>query len=181
MKVHSFAPIADASARVLILGSMPGRASLRANQYYAHPQNSFWKILDEIMGIDAAAPDAERTGKLRGQGVALWDVLKSCTRTSSLDSDIVEASIVVNEFGDFFRDHPQIRAICFNGAKAETSYRRRVLPELSGLGPVHLCRLPSTSPANASIRYARKLEAWQVLRSLAADSLARTRRVRGLA
>ena len=168
MKVHSFAPIADVSARVLILGSMPGKASLRANQYYAHPQNCFWKILDELLGIDPDGPYAERTQSLRVHGVAVWDVLKSCTRTSSLDHDIVEASIVVNEFGDFFRKHPQIRAICFNGAKAEASYKRHVLPRISGLGPAQMCRLPSTSPANASISYERKRNAWQALRSLAA-------------
>ena len=166
MKVHSFAPIADASARVLILGSMPGRASLRANQYYAHPRNSFWKLMDEVIGIDAAAPYLERTESLCGQRIALWDVLKSCTRTSSLDSDIVESSIVVNDFGDFFRAHPKIRAVCFNGAKAEATYRRHVLPELPEFASPQLCRLPSTSPANASIPYAKKLEAWQVVGSL---------------
>ena len=167
MKVHSFAPIADASACVLILGSMPGRASLRAQQYYAHPQNSFWKLMDEVVGIDAGIPYLERVALLRERRIALWDVLRSCTRTSSLDSDIVEASIVVNDFDEFFRTHPKVRAVCFNGAKAETTYRRRVLPSLPEFAHLQLSRLPSTSPANASIPYAKKRAAWQLVGSLA--------------
>ena len=161
MRVHSFDPIADASSRLLILGSMPGKASLQAGQYYAHPRNLFWTLIGSLLGIDPAAPYGERVAKLRNEGIALWDVLKSCTRTSSLDSDIDDSSIVVNEFDEFFPAHPAVRTICFNGAKAEEVYRRHVLPKLSGIEDLAYHRLPSTSPANASIPPTRKLESWR--------------------
>ena len=107
-----------------------------------------------------------RTRALRSHGIALWDVLKSCTRSSSLDSDIVESSIVVNPLAEFLLAHPGIRAVCFNGAKAEATFRRHVLANLAQGDPPELFRLPSTSPANASISYARKLEDWAVVREL---------------
>lgn len=161
LRVHSFEPISDAASRVLILGSMPGKASLRAEQYYAHPQNAFWKILGTLLDFDPAAAYAIRTARLRAGGIALWDVMQSCVRETSLDSDIEETSIIANPFGSFLDDHPQIHTICFNGAKAEASWRRHVLPQLPRAGDIAYQRLPSTSPANASIRYAAKLEAWR--------------------
>lgn len=161
MRVHSFDPIANARSRVLILGSMPGRASLRAGQYYAHPQNAFWKILGSLCGFEPRADYEIRIARLGAHGIALWDVLQSCVRTSSLDSDIEEGSIVANPFGDFLRDHPEIQTICFNGAKAQACWRRHVLPTLADNGEITYHRLPSTSPANASIRYAQKVAAWK--------------------
>jgi len=163
MHVHSFPAIADPKCRVLILGSMPGKASLRAEQYYAHPQNAFWRILSELFDIPVDAPYPSRLSGLLRNRLALWDVLRSCTRESSLDSDIVEASIVPNDFATFVAEHPDLDAICFNGAKAEACYRRHVLPKLPSRDLAYH-RLPSTSPANASIPYARKLAAWQILR-----------------
>lgn len=165
MHVHSFEPIARADSRVLVLGSMPGKASLRAEQYYAHPQNAFWKIMAEFFGIARDAPYPDRTAGLLDRGVALWDVLRSCTRESSLDSDIVEASIVPNDFADFLARHPGIHTVCFNGAKSDASYRRHVLPSLAVERVIAYHRLPSTSPANASIPYPRKLAAWEVVRA----------------
>ena len=85
MRVHSFPPISDPASRVLILGSMPGKASLRAKQYYAHPQNAFWRIVAALLEFDAAAPYELRVEALRKSRIALWDVMKSCTRESSLD------------------------------------------------------------------------------------------------
>jgi TDG/mug DNA glycosylase family protein len=161
LRVHSFEPIADPASRVLILGSMPGKASLRAEQYYAHPQNAFWKILGTLFDFDPGAAYEVRIAQLRARGIALWDVMQSCVRESSLDSDIEEDSIVANPFGDFLSDHPAIRTICFNGAKAEASWRQHVLPQLTNARGFAYHRLPSTSPANASIPYANKIEAWK--------------------
>ncbi|MFA5913004.1 MAG: DNA-deoxyinosine glycosylase [Burkholderiales bacterium] len=161
-RVQSFPPIADAKARILILGSMPGNASLAAGQYYAHAQNLFWHILGEVTGMAASAPYAARALALRSHGIALWDVLASCTREGSLDSAIDEASIDANDFASFYRLHPGIVQVFFNGAKAEASYRKYVLPGLAdGLGPQHFRRLPSTSPANASMSRAYKHRVWK--------------------
>jgi len=172
MRVHSFDPIANARSRVLILGSMPGKASLRAGQYYAHPQNAFWKILGTLCGFEPSAAYELRIERLGAHGIALWDVLQSCVRPSSLDSDIEERSIVANPFGDFLREHPEIHTICFNGAKAQACWRRHVLPKLAETGELTYHRLPSTSPANASIRYAQKVAAWKA--ALGARKLRRT-------
>ncbi|MGB5201398.1 MAG: DNA-deoxyinosine glycosylase [Sedimenticolaceae bacterium] len=163
-RVYSFPPIADASAERLVLGSMPGKASLRVDQYYAHPRNAFWPIVGALFGVDPGLPYDERCARLIQQRLAVWDVLKTCTRHSSLDSDIEPASIVPNDFQGFFERHPTIRVVYFNGAMAERSFLRYVLPELPAtLAALPRIRLPSTSPANASFSFERKLAAWRVL------------------
>ena len=161
MYVQSFPPIESSIARVLILGTMPGKASLQAGQYYAHPQNAFWRIAATTLGFDAASPYEVRVALMRAAGIAIWDVLKSCTRQSSLDSDIVHATAVPNDLPAFLGEHPQIRRICFNGAKAEALYARHARPFLLGGQDIHYVRLPSTSPANASVSWPAKLQAWQ--------------------
>lgn len=141
---------------------MPGKASLAANQYYAHPRNLFWSIMSSILGVPADAPYEMRCRALIRQRVALWDVLKTCTRSGSLDSDIVESSIVPNHFETFLSGHPAIATIFFNGAKAEQTYMRHVLPTLpERFSRIRLVRLPSTSPANASIPLEVKLQRWE--------------------
>jgi double-stranded uracil-DNA glycosylase len=161
--VQSFAPIADAKARVLILGSMPGKASLAARQYYAHPQNLFWRILGKLTGAAPALPYAARARALKSRGIALWDVLESCAREGSLDSAIDDASISANDFASFYRGHPRIAHVFFNGAKAEACYRKHVLPLLGDApAPPGYHRLPSTSPANASMSRAHKQRVWQL-------------------
>jgi hypoxanthine-DNA glycosylase len=171
-RVRSFPPIADARARVLILGSMPGTASLAAGQYYAHAQNLFWHILGEITGTGADATYAARARALKAHGIALWDVLETCTREGSLDTAIDDATASANDFASFYRAHPRIAQVFFNGAKAEACYRRQVLPVLAhGLGPRSFRRLPSTSPANASMSRAYKHRVWkQALRLALAGS-----------
>jgi len=159
--VQSFPPIESAMSRVLILGTMPGKASLRARQYYAHPQNAFWRVAATIVGFDPASPYEDRVAQMRAAGIAIWDVLKSCTRQSSLDSDIVHATAVPNDLPAFLGGHPQIRRICFNGAKAEALYARHVRPRLAAGRDLQYVRLPSTSPANASVPWPAKLQAWQ--------------------
>jgi TDG/mug DNA glycosylase family protein len=164
-RVHSFAPLCGSRPRILILGSMPGRASLLAQQYYAHPRNAFWPIIESLFGIDRSLDYPARCALLVERGVAVWDVLKTCTRTSSLDSDIDPDSIVANDFASFLGRHGSIRHLYFNGAMAEQSYRRHVLPALgSASAAIPRQRLPSTSPANASYSFDRKLALWRVIR-----------------
>jgi hypoxanthine-DNA glycosylase len=163
-RIHSFRPIAARDARILVLGSMPGRRSLEARQYYAHRQNAFWRILGALLGFEPSAPYAARVRALKAARIAVWDVLHSCEREGSLDASI-EAEIA-NDFERFFRAHPRLRQVFFNGAKAEVSFRRHVRP---GLGRalrgrvLRYTRLPSTSPAHAALPFARKLAAWRAI------------------
>lgn len=158
-RIQSFLPIAAQDARILILGSMPGRASIAARQYYAHRQNAFWRILGTLLGFEATAPYAQRVRAVKRARIAVWDVLHSCVREGSLDASI-EAE-TANDFKRFFRAHPGLTHVFFNGAKAEASFRRHVLPGLSRV--LRYRRLPSTSPAHASLRFARKLAAWRAI------------------
>lgn len=162
--LYGFAQISDRNARLLILGSMPGRASLEAGQFYANPRNVFWRIMESILDIPAAAPYEQRAALLIANGVALWDVVKACMRSGSLDSDIVDSSIVPNDFQSFFESHRGIEAVYFNGAKAERSYTKYVSPKLSGRAVgIALHRLPSTSPAHASLSFDDKVERWRLI------------------
>ncbi|NWF36831.1 DNA-deoxyinosine glycosylase [Mariprofundus sp. KV] len=162
---------ASPDAQILILGSMPGRKSLLLNQYYAHPQNSFWPIMAALFGFDTAVTYEKRLALLRESGVALWDVAYQCVRQGSLDSAIEIESVVANDFELFFKTYPQIRAIFFNGRKAEELYRRLVQPNLSPeckqIG-AHL--LPSTSPANAAMNRTQKLTSWKKVRDTLENS-----------
>jgi double-stranded uracil-DNA glycosylase len=157
-RVHSFAPIASARARTLILGTMPGAASLAAGEYYAHPRNRFWDILGTICGFHRNDPYRVRCAQLISARIAVWDVLQSCTRPGSLDGNIARDSIVVNDFAVFFAAHRGIRRVLFNGAAAEALYRRHVVAPPPALEYV---RLPSTSPANAAVAPVDKLYAWR--------------------
>ncbi|MEX1023766.1 MAG: DNA-deoxyinosine glycosylase [Planctomycetota bacterium] len=161
-RVHSFDPIADESATRLVLGSMPGRISLAQSEYYAHPRNAFWPIVEALLGLPAGLAYRERCRALRLRGVALWDVLQLCTRAGSLDSDIVADSIVPNDFRSFLERHTRIEAVFFNGAKAAEIYRRHVVPTLPApLAALPTRRLPSTSPAHAALDFEAKLELWR--------------------
>lgn len=152
-------PIENPRARVLILGSMPGAASLAAGQYYAHPQNLFWPLLGALLGFDPRADYVLRVAALKRAGIALWDVIGRCRRSGSLDARIDPQSVVANDFAGFLDRHPRLHTVCFNGATAEANWRRHVQPTL-GARELPALRLPSTSPANASIPHARKLAAW---------------------
>jgi double-stranded uracil-DNA glycosylase len=162
-QIHSFPPIASTTARVLILGTMPGKASLRERQYYAHPQNGFWKIIGRILGFDPASPYDARVAAVQSAGIAIWDVLKSCIRASSMDSAIQASSVVPNDFATFLAEHSQIQRICFNGATAEALYLKYVRPRLPDHPDLQYLRLPSTSPANASLALPAKVRAWQAI------------------
>ena len=160
LHIHSFAPIEDSTASVLILGSMPGKESLRAGQYYAHSRNAFWTIMGDLVGAKPALPYETRTQLLKAAGIALWDVLATCTRHSSLDSDIDAA--LQNDFETFFLSHPAITHIFFNGAIAE-KYFHQLVQKLLESRQLQYQRLPSTSPANASMSYNQKLNAWKTV------------------
>jgi len=161
--IHGFPPICRADAHTLILGSMPSRESLLQQRYYAHPRNGFWPIVCELFGENS--PDyAQRTELLKSRGVAVWDVLQACFRSSSLDSDIDDSTIVANDFKTFYRNHCRIDRVFFNGAKAESVYHRYVLPGLTASqADIRLQRLPSTSPAHAGMTLAQKQQAWQLI------------------
>lgn len=161
--VRGFAALSDTSARVLVLGSMPGVASLQLGQYYGHRRNAFWPIMGAVFGFDAGAIYAQRVAALLAHGVAVWDVLAACERRGSLDADIARASIMANDFSGFFDRHRQIRRVCFNGAMAESLYRRHVLPRVGRQPSLDFLRLPSTSPAHAGMTMAEKRVAWQVV------------------
>ena len=163
-RVRSFPPIEDGRARVLVLGSMPGAASLAAGRYYAHPRNLFWPILCDLLGADPALPYAARTRLLKANGIALWDVLESCVREGSLDSSIEDSTAAANDFASFYREHPRISQVFFNGAKAESAYRRHVRAAVRETGrPRIYVRLPSTSPAHAALSFAQKRDAWRAV------------------
>lgn len=162
----SFPPIADARARVLVLGTMPGKESLCAAQYYAHPRNAFWKIMGELVGAGFELPYDARVKKLKAAGIAVWDVLASCVRESSLDADIDADTMIVSNFEAFYNAHPKIADVFFNGAIAEKFYRLHAQP-LHLHRKLNYHRLPSTSPAHAGMRYAQKLQAWQVVANAA--------------
>ena len=151
-------PIAGSQARVLILGSMPGAASLQAGEYYAHTQNRFWRYMGALVGAHPGLPYPHRVQRLCEAGIAVWDVIASCRREGSLDSAIRDEA--VNDFNEFLARNPGVATVLFNGAKAESSFIRRALPSLTTSAPV-LKRLPSTSPANASQSDAMKLAAWR--------------------
>ena len=165
--VRSFPAIEISAARVLVLGSMPGTKSLDAGQYYAHQQNTFWKIMGELFGADPTMAYDKRVLILKRAGLALWDVMASCVREGSLDADIDEASIVPNDFRAFFDAHPRVKHVFFNGAKAEDCFHRFVRPPVSERG-LRFTRLPSTSPAHASLSLQQKIKAWRTV----ADALA---------
>lgn len=165
-KIFSFKPVASKKAKILILGSMPGKASLEAGQYYAYPRNAFWPIIMAILGKEATVSYEDKTKALVESGIALWDVLHSCERNTSLDSDIVKSTEGVNDFQDFFKRHPEIKYIFFNGAKAEECFKRKVLPDIDvnfvNKRILALKRLPSTSPANAGISWEDKKIKWEM-------------------
>ncbi len=154
-------PIIDIHARVLILGSFPSTASLAAQQYYAHPQNQFWRILGEVIGQPLKEMDyAARIAAVQAAGIAIWDVYASCERAGSLDAAIRNA--VPNDLGAL-KKCPQgrtalalaIRRICFNGRTAARRIR-----EVEALG-FEAVVLPSTSPAHAGMGFEQKLARWR--------------------
>ena len=147
-------PVIGRQTRLVVLGSFPGAASLAAGQYYAHPRNQFWPLVGELLGEDLRAlPYLQRLDRLRRRGLGLWDIYARCRREGSLDSAIEDA--VLNDLASLRLRAPGLRAVAHNGGESA-----RAMRITAALG-VPVLRLPSTSPANASWSYERKLAAWR--------------------
>ena len=163
-RLFGLPPIVSSNTRLLVLGSFPGAASLARQQYYAHPQNQFWRILQAIWPSSprllCASSYEKRSEWLLDRGVGVWDVYASCERQGSLDTAIRNAQ--VNDFASLARACPQLKAIAHNGGES-FKHARHVIASFSAAGlpalPVH--KLPSTSPAHASWSFERKLDAWR--------------------
>ena len=156
-------PVAGPDTRLIVLGSFPGAASLGAAEYYAHPRNHFWPILSAVWRLDLRAmPYAQRLSEVRRRGLGLWDVYAACRRVGSLDQAIEDAEY--NDFASLRGQAPKLRGVAHNGGESA-----RAMRHLAALG-FEVQRLPSTSPANASWSFERKLVAWRAL--LAAYDLA---------
>lgn len=157
-------PVATADARVLVLGSLPGRVSIERQQYYANPRNAMWDIVEQYLHVARDQEYDSRAQALRESGVALWDVLAFAERKGSLDSAIVSGTEVPNDIVGFVREHPDVEVILLNGSKAARLFRRFAQPALKAAGiQVGVIQLPSTSPANTRYTAARKLKAWTPL------------------
>lgn len=152
-RLTGLAPIFDAQVRLLILGSFPSPASLKAQQYYGHRQNHFWKLVGEILGEPLfELPYPERTARVLGWGVGIWDVYQACVRPGALDADIRAGE--ANDFAGLVARAPGLRRVCFNGQAAG-----RFAPQLENLG-LETCVLPSSSPAY-TLPFAAKLARWR--------------------
>ncbi|MDO9381477.1 MAG: DNA-deoxyinosine glycosylase [Hyphomicrobiaceae bacterium] len=155
-----FGPVTRPSTRVLILGSLPGEVSLQRRQYYAHPQNQFWRLLGAVVGQDLAPLDYDvKLSSILDHGIGLWDTVAAGTRArGSLDTDIVLQQ--ASDLSALVMGLPQLRAIAFNGKKSAQIGR----PQLENAQGLALLDLPSSSPAHASKTFTEKLEAWSALR-----------------
>jgi double-stranded uracil-DNA glycosylase len=156
MIVNGFSPLVDADSRLIILGTLPGKTSLKASQYYADPGNSFWFIMSDLLGI--AGNYEQRVKGLLKQRFGLWDVLHQAEREASLDGSIIRGTEVPNDFASLLASHPSIEAVHFNGTRAER-YFRDLVPRMN----VALGRLPSSSGANTHLTKAAKLEKWRAV------------------
>ena len=155
-RLSGLPPVLAPHTRLLVLGSFPGVASLRAQQYYGHPRNHFWPLLGAIWQIDLMAmPYAERVEVAQQRGLGLWDVYAACRREGSLDSAIRDAEF--NDLAGLRARAPHLRVVAHNGGESA-----RAMRHTAALG-LPVFRLPSSSPANASWSFARKLEAWRAV------------------
>jgi double-stranded uracil-DNA glycosylase len=162
---YGFAPIASPAARVLILGSLPGEVSIKLQQYYAQPRNSFWKIMGDLFGALPTLPYLDRISVLLENDIAVWDVCAAAHRPGSLDASIHRSSVEPNDFAHFLPRHPEIRCIFFNGAKAAALFESLVVSRLNYEPPAIARKvLPSTSAAHASMSYEGKKLAWEAVR-----------------
>lgn len=155
-RISSFSPLIDDQSEILILGSIPGVKSLEKQQYYAHPQNKFWKIIFELLHEEFTENYTERLKILKKHHIALWDVIDTCERKGSLDSEIKNEE--TNQIAELLEEHPNVKAIFCNGGKSYKS-----LQKLLGKNyrlPIY--QLPSTSPLH-TVSFEKKFEEWKVI------------------
>ena len=162
--ISPLSPVISVSCQILVLGSMPGAISQKEAEYYAHPRNLFWDCVETVFQIDRNAPYQARLVALNDAYIGLWDVLASCSRKASLDATICDAKC--NDFVKLLSAYPQIKRICLNGRTAFDYWRRLVIPSFANeidkelLADVEIIGLPSTSPANAALSPAAKIDVW---------------------
>lgn len=157
-RIHSFGPIVDEATKVLILGTMPSIKSLEHQEYYGNKQNVFWKLLFAIFEQEYTEDYTFKVSWLRSKQIGLWDVLQSCERKSSLDSDIIEEQ--ANDIEGLLMQYPKIKTIAFSSQKAR-QYFTKYIGEIEG---VSLLTLPSPSGANARMSFQEKVSHWQELK-----------------
>ena len=163
--IESFAPVIGDNPKVLILGSIPGIASLQVQQYYAHPRNNFWPIMAKLFDVEWLDDYESRIQQVKKFPVVLWDTLKACHREGSLDSAILKDQLEANDIVGLLERVKSIRLIAFNGAASEKYFKQTVAKLLTSEHQLDLIRLPSTSPAHASKNFQQKLEDWQVIKN----------------
>lgn len=156
--ISSFAPVENSDASVLILGSMPGVASLRAGEYYAHPRNNFWRMLGTLISFEPDSPYAQRIEALKSSGIALWDVLHSCTREGSLDANIDRASQTPNDFQMFFPGMQKLRMYFLMAVQPSRSIEKMCFLFCKrSISSICVCLLPALQthqyPSSASLRH----------------------------
>lgn len=150
-------PVTGPQSRVLVLGSFPSVLSLERNEYYGNPRNRFWAVMEELFAVPVTLPYPERCQRLTQEGVALWDVVRGCSREGSTDSRI--RNPLPNDIAGFIRAHPSVRLVALNGSTASRFYHRFAeVPDIPSV------TLPSTSPANASVTFGEKVKAWDIIR-----------------
>lgn len=157
-RISSFPPIISEGSKILILGSVPGVKSLEMQQYYAHPQNQFWKIIFKLFEEDFTADYQKRTEIIRKNNIALWDVIDSCEREGSLDTKIRNEEH--NDILKILRHHPNIKAVFCNGQKSFKNLKK-ILGKESEI-PIFV--LPSTSPLH-TVSFDKKLTEWEILKT----------------
>lgn len=160
---QSFAPIYDSHARVLILGSLPGKRSIAEQGYYAHPRNAFWPIMAQLLGFEPNLPYLQRLEALKRSGIALWDVVAQAQRPGSLDSAIAKRGARYNDIAQLVSECPNLAAIIFNGVTAADLYRRAQSSWSVRCDDLATHQLPSTSPANAALSLQQKFEQWSAV------------------
>ena len=170
-EITGFAPILPHKPRALILGSMPGVASLDKRQYYGHPANLFWPIVARVIGFSPKLPYHGRIERLRDADIALWDVLRACERKGSADAAIVADTEQANNIHELIEAHATLRFVLLNGGKAHAAFQKHIIPQIPDRKQARLriIRLPSTSPANASIARQEKFSRWTNALHLALD------------